>query len=137
MAQFVTSRKKVNAGIDMTPLIDVVFQLLIFLMVSSHFVKPDAKVELPSGKSEASEVSQVEKQLILITADNKISINGSEVSLETFEKVLEVDIQNTGVDKVELRGDKAADLGVFIEVVEMVKSLGVEDLSYHKQVEKN
>ena len=63
--------RRIDAGIDMTPLIDVVFQLLIFLMVSSQFIKPDQRVELPTGPLASAPVDQEFETLVLtITAEN-------------------------------------------------------------------
>ena len=57
--------RRIDAGIDMTPLIDVVFQLLIFLMVSSQFIKPDQRVELPIGPLASAPVDQEFETLTL------------------------------------------------------------------------
>ena len=135
MSQFIQRRKKINAEIDMTPLIDVVFQLLIFLMVSSHFVKPDKKVDLPAGSSKTETHSQeTKKHLVTITAENALILNGIDMSLEEFEPALKDLLAAGETKKLEIRGDTASNLGTFISVLETAKALGVEGLSYHKRV---
>ncbi len=134
MKETLPMRKKINAGIDMTPLIDVVFQLLIFLMVSSQFIKPDKQVELPSGAQEASEVEQqLEKHLLTITSENEIIFNGNDTTLGDFSAVLKKAMGETKVKRLEIRGDKSSNLGMFIDIIEKAKVAGIEGLSYHKQ----
>ena len=134
MKETLPIRKKINAGIDMTPLIDVVFQLLIFLMVSSQFIKPDKQVELPSGAQEASEVEQqLEKHLLTITSENEIIFNGNDTTLGDFSAELKKAMAETKVKRLEIRGDKSSNLGMFIDIIEKAKVAGIEGLSYHKQ----
>ncbi len=123
----------------MTPLIDVVFQLLIFLMVSSHFTKPDVQVDLPSGKGEAVKVDAVlEKHVLVISPENMTTLNGESVTQESFEKALAGEILQSGVKRLEIRGDKTSELGTFIDLIEKAKAAGVTSLGYHKKaVEEN
>ncbi len=66
------SPRKVH--IDITPLIDVVFILLIFLMVSSTFIEqPGIKIALPSAKTSSSE--RVEDLVLTIAGDGRIYLN--------------------------------------------------------------
>ncbi len=134
MSGFIQRRKKIDAGIDMTPLIDVVFQLLIFLMVSSHFIKPDKKVDLPAGASQTETHSQeTKKHLVTITAENALILDGIDMSVDGFEPALKKLLSESETRRLEIRGDTASNLGTFITVLETAKALGVEGLSYHKK----
>ena len=134
MASFLPERRKIDASIDMTPLIDVVFQLLIFLMVSSKFIKPDVQVDLPSGKGEAVQVdTKVDRHVLSISPENTITLNGAEISLENFENALAAAITEAGVKRLEIRGDTTSELGTFIDLIEKAKLAGIESLSYHKK----
>lgn len=65
-----------DEGINLTPLIDVVFLLLIFFMVSTTFTKEThLKVELPEAQGEVS-VDKPEKVEVLIDASGSYSVNG-------------------------------------------------------------
>jgi len=135
MTDFLPARKKIDAGIDMTPLIDVVFQLLIFLMVSSQFVKPDKQVELPAGHSETEVVldKPQKKHLVTITSDNELILNGEEITVDEFESTFGKVLETSEIKRLELRGDVESSLGTFISIVETAKALGIESLSYHKK----
>lgn len=136
MNQFLPARRKINAGIDMTPLIDVVFQLLIFLMVSSHFVKPDYQVDLPTGEAKNVKVDQLQdKHILVITPENELLLNDAPISSGEFEAKLTALMDESGVKRLEIRGDSSSNLGTFITVLESAKALEVESLSYHKKAE--
>ncbi|MGJ8696134.1 MAG: ExbD/TolR family protein [Verrucomicrobiaceae bacterium] len=130
----ITRTRRIDAGIDMTPLIDVVFQLLIFLMVSSQFIKPDQRVELPVGPIDSSPVDQDFETLTLtISPDNSISLEGETVPLDNLANKLRDVIAHTGVTSLEIRGDQASNLGTFITVMETARECGIIDLAYHKK----
>ena len=78
-----------NFALDLTPLIDVVFLLLIFFMVSTVFVdfKRQMDISLPSSKSSApSEVLEPVK--VELTVDRQIFLNGEKINLKAFESAL-------------------------------------------------
>ena len=62
-------RRRDGAGVDLTPLIDVVFLLLIFFMVSTTFIREtQLKIDLPEADGELQEI---EKDVIEITVDRR------------------------------------------------------------------
>ena len=66
--------KRETSGFDLTPLVDVVFLLLIFFMLSTTFiVAPGIKVKLP--KSSSTEISREKKEVrVVMTTDDKIFV---------------------------------------------------------------
>lgn len=126
--------RRIDAGIDMTPLIDVVFQLLIFLMVSSQFIKPDQRVELPVGPLSSAPVDQEFETITLtIQPDNSLLLEGQKTTLETLASELRDVIAHTEITSMEIRGDRDSNLGTFIEVMETARDCGIIDLAYHKK----
>lgn len=134
MDQVIQRRKKIEANIDMTPLIDVVFQLLIFLLVSSQFVKPEKQVDLPSGASQGATITDKEKSTIFtITSDNEIEHDGQKISRNDIQSYIAGLVKNQPVRHLTLRADRGSFLGIFIETIEAAKELGIENISYHKK----
>ncbi|MEN8694940.1 MAG: ExbD/TolR family protein [Akkermansiaceae bacterium] len=126
--------RRIDAGIDMTPLIDVVFQLLIFLMVSSQFIKPDQRVELPTGPLNSIPVDQDFETLVLtITAGNNLLLEDHETSLEELAHNIRDAVSHSGITTLEIRTDQKSDVGVFLQVMEIARSNGILDLAYHKK----
>ena len=130
----IVRKRRIDAGIDMTPLIDVVFQLLIFLMVSSHFLKPDQRVDLPTGPVAAAPVSdELESLTLVILADNKLLLEGNPIELDSLSDGLRDLVHHTDITSLEIRGDSTSHLGTFISVIETARECGIIDLGYHKK----
>ncbi len=73
---------------DITPLIDVVFILLIFFIVSSVFKKEELALALNLPESNATEVEVEMKQLSIELSLDKLAYMGKEISFEEFDKQL-------------------------------------------------
>jgi biopolymer transport protein ExbD len=130
----ITRKRRIDAGIDMTPLIDVVFQLLIFLMVSSQFIKPDRRVDLPTGPVAAAPVSEeLESLTLVILADNKLLLEGNPIELNALSDGLRDLVHHTDITSLEIKGDSTSHLGTFITVIETARECGIIDLGYHKK----
>ena len=130
----ITRTRRIDAVIDMTPLIDVVFQLLIFLMVSSQFIKPDQRVELPVGPIASSPVDQdFETLIISIRSENIVSREGEEIALGELSGKLRDGGSHTEITSLEIRGDRASHLGTFIQIMETARECGIIDRAYHKK----
>ena len=84
--QFKTrSKKKGRALINITSLIDVLFLLLIFLMVSSTFLEqPGIKLELPQAQS--SVLVEQKEFTLFVNKEGKIFLNDSEINIEDLER---------------------------------------------------
>ncbi|PLY05190.1 MAG: biopolymer transporter ExbD [Arcobacter sp.] len=70
---------------DITPLIDVVFILLIFFIVSSVFKKDELALVLNLPTSSAEEIELKEKEIIIEINDIKLAIYGKEIDLENLD----------------------------------------------------
>ncbi|MFT6180893.1 MAG: biopolymer transport protein ExbD [Paracoccaceae bacterium] len=132
----ITRKRRIDAGIDMTPLIDVVFQLLIFLMVSSQFIKPDRQVELPAGPLESAPGNPDDPHLsLVITADNVILLEGEETSKEELGDKLRDVIKHTDIESLVIRSDQKAHVGILLPVIEIARESGIMTLAYDKKNE--
>lgn len=78
-------KRRESLGIDMTPVIDVVFILLIFFIVTSVFKKEELALvlDLPSSSAKEKEVSKDE--IFIELSPTKLAIKGIEVSFESLE----------------------------------------------------
>lgn len=114
---------------DLTPLIDVVFLLLIFFIVSSTFNKYGSiKVELPTSTMESVKDAENEALEIIIDKDNRYFINYKEDKKRevTFEELDSYLISE--VKSVAITGDKNLKYQNIIDVVSKVKNHGIENL---------
>lgn len=85
-------RKREILTPDITPLIDVVFILLIFFIVSSVFKKDELALVLNLPTSSAKEIELKQKEIIIELNDEKLAIYGKETSLELLEiEIIKID----------------------------------------------
>lgn len=112
--------------IDIAPLVDVIFQLLIFFMLSSSFTfQSGINVKLP--KAVTSDVIKVENVIITITNENVIYINGRVSTM----KELQTELENTkNKDRpILIKSDRRASMGRIVEVWDMCRNLGIEKIN--------
>jgi len=123
------SESEENFSLDLTPLIDVVFLLLIFFMVSTVFVdfKRQMDISLPSSKSSVpSETLKPVK--VELTVDKQIFLNGEKIHLREFETALskiDASKKNTAV----IRADKNLPYGDVIKIMGMLQSVQILDIA--------
>ena len=77
-----------SAALNLTPLIDVVFQLLVFFLLTSAFISTGITVELPDA--ETGEAGDETTLAISLDAEGAIFVGSEEVSLEALDGVLAV-----------------------------------------------
>ena len=117
-----------NFSFDLTPLVDVVFLLLIFFMVSTVFVdfKRQMDISLPPSKSSVPSEDR-EPVKIDLTVDKQIFLNGEKVTLEEFESELSkisVSKNNAAV----IRADKNLPYGNVIKIMGVLQSAQILDI---------
>jgi len=95
---------------NITPLIDVVFLLIIFFLVASHFIRNETlePVELPVASKGRQEEESTSRVVITITPDQRLLLAGMEVTVEEIENKLQMMSAEHGAESTELRirGDK-------------------------------
>jgi len=114
---------------DMTPMIDVVFLLLIFFMVSTVFVDFNRRMDLSLPASKSSVVDEKPKNLeIEMTADKQIFFDGKKVTVSSLEKTLG---EFSAEDKKNaiIRADKNLPYGDVIKVMGLLQGAGIPDIS--------
>jgi len=117
-------------SLAMAPLIDVVFLLLIFFMVSTAFVDFTRRmdIELPEAKAgagaEREKVYQIE-----ISKDKEIYLLGEKIALEELLPMLTDDIHHVARRSAVVSADRRVEYGFVVQVMGQVKEAGVSDIS--------
>lgn len=116
--------------INLTSLIDVLFVLLLFMMVTTTFSTNTAvKVSLPDVKGES--IPEHEKALeIAVTRDEKIVFNGSPVTLDKLPSQITfmTQVMKTGNPPVHFKVDKGVAYGFVLKVMSEIKKTGVQTI---------
>ena len=111
-----------NFLVDLTPLIDVVFLLLIFFMVSTVFVdfKKQMDISLPSSKS--STLSERLKPVTVeLTVDKKIFLNGEKIHISKLKPALSKIAKSETAEAI-IRADKNLPYGDVIKIMGMLQN---------------
>lgn len=116
--------EETEAELDLTPMLDVVFILLIFFIVTSVFVKePGVEVIRP-------EVELLEREkptiLVAVTAQDEIWVNRRVYEMNQMRNVLEQLLQENPRAEAMIQGDEGAPIGLVLDVQELLLDLGVE-----------
>ena len=124
---------KKSASFDLTPLIDVVFQLLIFFMVTTTFVNLENRVEvnLPSGDFAAAEPS--ENIIVSVTENNIIYLNGKLIDPLKLTENVAAELKKEPQKIVVLEADKNVLHGKVIRVMDLLKKGGAEKIAIATQ----
>jgi biopolymer transport protein ExbD len=113
--------------INITSLIDVLFLLLIFFMVSSTFLeKPGMKLDLP--KAETSQTTEMKEMVLAVNPDNTITLDGSPIDLISLQQTLEERIEADAEATLILRADETVTHGTVVEVMDVAKKSGIVKL---------
>ena len=117
-----------DVRVEMTPMIDVVFLLLIFFMVTSTFMKsPGIHVKLPKAKSSES---QPDKDLVIsIKKDGSIYLNEKKIAKRNLFQTLRWLNKSKKRDFLIVRGDKMINYGMLIEVMDIARIAGIANVS--------
>lgn len=117
----------ITPHIDIMPLIDIVFLLLIFFLIGSNFIKPVLDMQLPGADSK----DKLPPKPIVISIDknqqmylNKVKINSSRLlsHLKTIKQ------QNPEITVV-FRADKEVHYYLFVDVMDVLKKLKIQNIS--------
>ena len=114
-----------QGDINMTPLIDVIFMLVVFFMLGASFEKPALKLTLP----QASSRDMPERPLPAVTVDSggRIYFEGTEVDHAALLSRLSA--YGSELDMVALECDSGADFGVAVAVMDTIKNAGARNVA--------
>jgi len=113
---------------NLTPLIDIVFLLLVFFMLTSHFVREDSiDIELP--EAETGEFKDNDKILQVVIKSNGVFFYADkEISPEELETVLTSDLLNKKDKIIQIKGDRSANLGKTVELIDLSRKAGAQGI---------
>ncbi len=116
--------KALDLSIDLTPLVDVIFMLIIFFVTATAFIKPAIEVDLARAKS-ADEGGGSGRQIVItIDKSGEIYRDGHRMTLADLRPVL--DQERDGA--VNLFVDRKAPFEAFLSVIDLAKGLNRDDL---------
>ena len=133
-----SKRGSIRSNVDMTPMIDIVFQLILFFLVSTTFaILPGIKLRLPT--SHTSEGTSFQGITITADADGLLFFNEKEVSPDDLKK--ELVLYDTGDMKkeefpVSLEADSEVTNGTIVGIFDVIRESGYAVINLRTATEK-
>ena len=111
-----------GGGFNLTPLIDVVFLLLVFFLVATTFQKEEVEMDLSLPESKSGTKAKDGKLLVInFTRDGRLIMNGRTVTVEGMQQKLLAAAARDKDQAVLIRGDTEARYGLFAKVFDACK----------------
>ena len=118
-------------GIDMTPLIDVVFLLLIFFMLTFALQGQGLSISLPQGPE--TDQKKTEKDIIVkINQNDILLLNKKQIAVTSLKEALRENLQNRSNKLVIIDSAPKVKYGLFARVLDISREAGAENFSIIK-----
>lgn len=121
-------RRGNDAAVELTPLIDIVFQLLIFFLLTATFQNnPSFRVKLPKAKNR--DVTQEPKAVVVtLSANGEYEVDGKRVDPRELQMRLCTAAEGDSTTGVNIKADQATQHQYVVQVMDMAKECGLERL---------
>ncbi|MCA9396219.1 MAG: biopolymer transporter ExbD [Candidatus Omnitrophica bacterium] len=117
--EFVRSKRSALT-IDMAPLVDIVFQLLIFFMLSSSFLAPAIKMNLPEAVTK--DTTNPDRVVISIDREDRLYVNKEETDWQSLKDRVKVLLNHS--KSVDIRADEQVSYKRFVQAMDTVRQAG-------------
>ena len=122
-------RNREEEGINPTPLVDVMFNLLIFIVVTAQYSNLQSlKVNLPKAQTGAA-LEKTEHVVITLTRDERIFLNGQSLSMERLKEKLAPLAKQEEPPRVILQADEGSTTGTLVRVMDSTSQAGLKKIS--------
>lgn len=120
--------KQEEAAIDMTPMLDIVFIMLIFFIVTTAFVK-EAGVTVNRPEADGANAEPKANIFIGITQDGDIYMLKKKIDKQSVRTVLANLLAENPESQVVIQADKSSNSGLMLDILDAAKSAGVKKVS--------
>ena len=129
------NRRKSESEVNLTPMLDVVFIMLIFFIVTASFVK-ESGIEISRPGASTAVRKERGNILIAISANDQIWMNRRQVDPRALRANIERAHAENPQGAVVIQADKAAKTGLLVQVMDAARQAGVKDVSLAADIVK-
>lgn len=129
MIRFSQQKPRSIGDVNLTPMIDIVFNLLIFFLIVAVISQKGLNLTLP--KTSTAEQRPPHSLEIVVTADSRVLFDGEEVApagIEARLRALREMAEGERADNILLKADEQAPFGLFVTVMDMARKVGLTNL---------
>lgn len=113
------NKRNKTADVDITPLIDVLFMLIIFFVLTTSFIQGKVEVQLPTGKGQSPSTEKA--VTVTVEKDGKILWNGKDVTKEEISILA----RETNGREILIAGDRETSYGTVAAILSILRSEGI------------
>lgn len=124
----ILARRKSTAEINISPLLDMVFILLIFFVITANFNRQTG-VDVKKPKSQSALYQGQQTVLIGITREGTVHVHGRQVSVEALKQILARELARRPDMQVVIVGDKGSPLGCSVQIMDLCTQTGINKVS--------
>jgi len=117
-----------EVGINIAPLVDVVFLLVIFFAVTTTFLET-AGLELELPESTSSAKRETESLVVTLTTDGQLALDGEILERDVLQQRLREALEQRQQKVVLLRADTHSEHGDVVRVMDLIRDAGAEGLT--------
>ena len=121
-------KKKESAHIELVSLIDIIFILLVFFMISSSFLRPVIRLKLPISATKEKEPKK-KKIKITLSATGKLFVDKKKTTFQKLSDLLITQVEKNPKIVVIFWGDEDISYKKFIHLMDIVKKSGVKNIA--------
>jgi len=121
-------RARIHSHLDIAPLIDIVFLLLVFFMLTSTFMTPEAiELELPEASS--ANVTDITPIVVALNASGQLTLNGEAIQLNALRMAIEPLIKENTDAAITLKSDAQTKVQQLLKVMDEIRSAGGSNIA--------
>jgi len=123
------NERNANVSIELTPIIDMVFLLLIFFLVATtfHQTEREMQIALPVASSTAPISAILQELIINVDVEGKIVVGGRRVEPDDLRSMVVEAVKVNPEQKVTVRGDRRTAYANIVTVLDICKGSGVQE----------
>jgi len=128
MRRRIGQRNEEEASIDMTPMLDIVFIMLIFFIVTTSFVK-ESGIDVSRPNAATAEVKERAHIMVGISSNNEVFIDKRKVDIRAVRANVERLRMESPEGAVVVQADKGSKTGLLVQVMDQVRLAGISNIS--------
>ena len=121
-------RKKDESEINITPMLDIVFIMLIFFIVTTSFIK-ETGIDPNRPEAETAKRAELGNILIAIAPNDRIWMNKAPIELEAVKIMMELAHAENPESSVVIVADELASTGLVLDVMDQIRLSGISKIS--------
>ena len=111
--------------VDLIPMINIVFLLLIFFMLTSSAIQQNMNIQLP--KAYSAEALKDRNVIVMVESGGAIELDGKPIAMESLLPELTEKLKYKTTKAVEIQGDQRIVFDTFGQIIDIAKQAGVID----------